>query len=258
MVLRVAASGGRVSRFRKTRLELAGEVRQRSRAHTPAPAADDAAGAAPGPPRRTPQAPATPAGDAHCKARTPPRRLILARVAGDTRPEQHARPLRQTPLRQEPTMTKPHRNARSGRHERCAPSLPTDAAQEGRIPDARPDNRPQKPTIATPRSPGIPPEHAPSHGPEAPSGKASGPHGPPDRPAAGPSCPSGSGFDAPPQASSTHRSMKGLPLLPLFRPGRRSHSPGRSATRATRSRSRAFSNSTRATFSSAVSITDPG
>ena len=76
----------------------------------------------------------------------------------------------------ETTPASPHRNARSGRHHRDAPSLPEDAAQEGRMPDARPDNRPQKPTAATPRSPGIPPEHAPSHGPGAPSGKAFGPH----------------------------------------------------------------------------------
>ncbi len=123
------------------------------------------------------------------------------------RPEQHARRLRQPPLRQKPTMTKPHRNARSGRHHRGAPSLPEDAAQEGRIPDARPDNRPQADHSDAPQ-----PRHTAGTCSFTRSGRAVRqsvrPAWPADRPAAGPSCPSGSASDAPPQASSTHRSME--------------------------------------------------
>ena len=192
-----------------------------------------------------------------------------------TSPEQLPQNLRQPALRKELRMTQPYRNARKTRailnrtryplgerplasrprtarsdtHDRDAPSLSTDAAQEGRIPDALPA-RPQKPLpTATPRSPGIPPEHGSSHGPGSQHGTASCPCGPPDRPASGPSCREGSVCERS-RAGFFKPSLEGgLPLLPLFRPRRRSRSP-------IRSRSQAFSNSRRAIFCPEVS--DPG
>ena len=133
-------------------------------------------------PRTTPPEPPTagaPEGTAHGEAKPP-----LPKDAGHTEPDPI--PPWGTALVSQP------RNARSGTHDRDAPSLSTDAAQEGRIPDALPA-RPQKPLpTATPRSPGTPTEHGSSPGPGSQHGTASGPCGPADRPACGPSCREGS------------------------------------------------------------------
>ena len=82
----------------------------------------------------------------------------------------------------------PPRNARSAAHDRDAPSLPEDEAPAGRIPGARGSPTP----AAAARRPAAPrtTNMAPL-GPGWPSGTASCPCAPPDRPACGPSCPSG-------------------------------------------------------------------
>ena len=149
-------------------------------------------------PRTTPTEPPTgdaPEGTAHDEAR--PQR---PKDEGHTEPDPIRRP--GTPPASQP------RNARSGMHDCDAPSLPEDAAQEGRKPDALPA-RPQKtlPT-ATPRNPGKPKEHGPSHGPGSPSGTASGPCDPTDPPASDPSGHGGSACDAHSQASSARRSKE--------------------------------------------------
>ena len=148
------------------------------------------------------------------------------------RAEQHRHDLRQAGLRQELRMTQPDRRIgkpptvlRRGRHagrERRPRHLTATPAATRMTPMLRDlqrarlrqveylardrIDRPATPTTATPRSPGRTTEHAPPHGPGWPSGTASCPCAPPDRPACDPSCPSGYGFDAPPLASSDRRS----------------------------------------------------
>ena len=149
-------------------------------------------------PRTTPPEPPTdgaPEGTAHDEARPQ-----QPKDGGHTEPDPIRRP--GTPPASQ------LRNARSGTHGRDAPSLPEDAVPEGRKPDAL-SARPQKtlPT-ATPHSPGIPPEHGPSHDPGLPYGTASRPCGPPDPPASDPSGREGSVCDALAPASSDRRSKE--------------------------------------------------
>ncbi len=145
------------------------------------------------------------------------------------RPEQHTRRLRQPPLRQKPTMTKPHRNARKTRtipnrtrytlrkqrprHLTATPAAAGMTAVRRHFQPTR-LRKVEYPTRyrTTDRSDAPQPRHTAGTCSFTRSGRpvrqSVRPSCPPDRPAAGPSCPSGSASDAPPQASSTHRSME--------------------------------------------------
>ena len=145
------------------------------------------------------------------------------------RPEQHTRRLRQPPLRQKPTMTKPHRNARKTRtipnrtryplRKRRPRHLTATPAAAGMTAMLRHFRRTRLRKVecltryrTTDRRSRPQPRHTAGTCSFTRSGRAVRqsvrPSCPPDRPAAGPSCPSGSASDAPPQASSTHRSME--------------------------------------------------